>query len=116
MVCGPKEKTRPMFLKAFEGFDTTPRMLRGIWKRVEDEVAACFTERPDTQGMAFRLDGDVYIVMPEWSRSVFIHEAYHAAHKVLKEISSDDEELGAYVIEWLTDAILGRDEPKRRKP
>jgi hypothetical protein len=50
--------------------------------------------------------------MPEWSRHEFVHEAFHAAHTMLRIIGTDDEELGAYLAEWLYEQLCPEKEGK----
>jgi len=59
--------------------------------------------------------GDVFVVLPEWDSRVFVHEAYHAAQAVLRIIGTQDEELGAFLVEWLFGEICWDVRPGERK-
>ena len=66
-------------------------------------------------GFTVRDRGDVYIVLPKWDSRVFVHEAYHAAQAVLRITGTQDEELGAFLVEWLFEEICwgGKGKGKR---
>lgn len=115
VVVGSREATRPLFLKAFKGYEVTQAELRKTWDKLCERATATSEEYPQWRGLTTAFDGDVYIVLPWWQRAVFVHEAYHATRAILRELGTDDEELGAYVLEWIYEGICGRDRPVRRK-
>lgn len=65
-------------------------------------------------GFTIKDGGDVYVVLPKWDPRVFVHEAYHAAQAVLRIVGTQDEELGAYLVEWLFEEVCWPP-PKRDK-
>lgn len=108
VCCGTKKELEKAFLdpKTFKGLDVSPDEVRATWAFLEVQWGKTVDE-PDVGALGFttRHRGDVFIVLPEWDSRVFVHEAYHAAQAVLREIGSDDEELGAYLVEWLFEKV-----------
>jgi hypothetical protein len=107
VCCGPKPSVKKLFLdhETFSGFNCSKRFLMERWRVVEkawDEVCG---EPGGAQGFTIKDGGDVYIVLPKWDSRVFVHEAYHATQAVLSIIGTQDEELGAYLVEWLFEEL-----------
>lgn len=114
VCCGTKAELKKLFFdpKTFDGLAPSPKEIRETWARLEK----CWRETVDEPnvgalGFTVRLQGDVFVVLPKWDSRVFIHEAYHAARRVLQELGTDDEELGAYLIEWLFEEICWGERP-----
>lgn len=105
VCCGPKPDVRKLFLDpgTFEklGFSFSKRFLARQWKVVEKAWDAACGDPGGACGFTVRDGGDVYVVLPKWDSRVFVHEAYHAAQAVLRIIGTQDEELGAFLVEWL---------------
>lgn len=116
VCCGPKEQVKRLFLdpKTFAGLALTPKehgetwaYLEGAWDRtIGNPVTPAL-------GAVAMYKGDVFILMAEWDSRVFVHEAYHATRKALCAINTDDEELGAYLVEWLFEQICWPQEARR---
>ena len=66
VVVGSREATRPLFLKAFKGYEVTQATLRKTWDELCKRAAATSKEYPQWQGFTTVFDGDVYIVLPRW--------------------------------------------------
>lgn len=70
-----------------------------------DEIKCCILDGmyPGNKGLAFEVEGNFYIYMPEWSIEVFLHEAYHVTHSKLSmaRISDNDGEVGARILEYI---------------
>ena len=117
VCCGTRQELKRIFLdpKTFRGLTVTKDQIEKDWRVIEESWDAA-TEGYCALGFAIRLNGDIVIVLPEWDSRVFVHEAYHATRRVLEEIGSDDEELGAYIIEWLFESVCWDEPKKRRKP
>ena len=103
VCCGPKDKLKELYFNpaTFKPYGLSKQIVHEDWQTIErtwDEVCA---HPGGALGFTLSHDGDVFIVMPKWSLSVFIHEAYHATQAVLRIIGTQDEELGAFFIEWL---------------
>ena len=121
VCCGKKDALEQIFFDPegpFKGFDVTHADHSAAWAHLAkawDE----HVENPgkDVEGVAangfcYAYGGDVFLVMPEWSRHKFVHEAFHAAHAMLRIIGTDDEELGAYLAEWLYEQLCPEEEGK----
>lgn len=107
VCCGPKPAIRKLFLdpKTFHGYGFSKQFLAKQWKVVNkawDDVCGC---PGGALGFTVRDGGDVYVVLPKWDSRVFVHEAYHATQAVLRIIGTQDEELGAFLVEWLFEEI-----------
>ena len=118
VCCGTKAELKKLFFdpKTFDGFEPAPKEHRETWAQLEESWNRTVDE-PDIGALGFtiRFRGDVFIVLPKWDSRVFVHEAYHAAQRVLQEIGTDDEELGAYLVEWLfEETCWGRGEKGRQ--
>ena len=107
VCCGPRPAIRKLFLDpgTFEGFGFSKRFLAKQWKVVEKAWDDVCGDPGGAVGFTVRDGGDVYIVLPKWDSRVFVHEAYHAAQAVLRIIGTQDEELGAFLVEWLFEEI-----------
>ena len=118
VCCGPKAELKRLFLdpKTFDGFEPAPKEHRATWAFLESKWRETVAE-PGVGALGFtaRFRGDVFVVLPAWDSRVFVHEAYHAAQAVLREIGTDDEELGAYLAEWLFEEICWGVRPGERK-
>lgn len=118
VCCGPKPDVRKLFLDpgTFEklGFDFSKRFLAKQWKVVEKAWDAACGDPGGASGFTVRDEGDVYIVLPKWDSRVFVHEAYHAAQAVLRIIGTQDEELGAFLVEWLFEKICWAPPDKKK--
>ena len=118
VCCGPKAELKRLFLdpKTFDGFEPSPKEHRATWAQLEDSWRKT-VDAPDVGALGFtmRFRGDVFVVLPRWDSRVFVHEAYHAAQRILQEIGTDDEELGAYLVEWLFEEICWSEDSGERK-
>lgn len=104
VCCGPKDDVRRLFLdpKTFEGFKAGHRAVQETWAFLSDYWDRTIGDRDNPAlGATAQHMGDVFVLMPEWDFSVFVHEAFHATHEALRIMNTDDEEFGAYIIEWL---------------
>ena len=115
VACGDPKAVYPRFLRAFRGFDVSRAMLKETWGRLMTAFEEHERVSPNLQGLTWHYEGDVYIYLPKWSTPVFVHEVYHATQAVLRDLDTHDEELGAYVQEWIYEQICGRNEPDREK-
>jgi hypothetical protein len=118
VCCGTKAELKRLFFnpKTFDGFAPSPREHRETWRHLEAKWRET-VDAPDVGALGFttRFRGDVFVVLPRWDSRVFVHEAYHAAQFVLREIGTSDEELGAYLVEWLFEELCrGRGEEGKR--
>jgi hypothetical protein len=117
VCCGTKDELKKLFFdpKTFDGFEPSPKEHRETWAQLEDGWRKTVDE-PDVGALGFtmRFRGDVFVVLPKWDSRVFVHEAYHAAQRMLQEIGTDDEELGAYLVEWLFEEICWGEGPGER--
>ncbi len=115
VCCGTKAELKRLFFDpmTFDGYAPSPKEHRETWARLEESWRSTVDE-PDVGALGFtiRFRGDVFVVLPKWDPRVFVHEAYHAAQRILQEIGTDDEELGAYLVEWLFEEIC----PDGRRP
>ena len=107
VCCGPKPDIRKLFLdpKTFPGFGFSKRFLAKKWKVVETAWDDACGAPGGACGFTAGSGGDVYVVLPKWDSRVFVHEAYHAAQAVLRMVGTQDEELGAFLVEWLFEKI-----------
>lgn len=107
VCCGPKPVVRKLFLdpKTFSRFNLSKRFLAKQWRIVEKAWDEILGEPGGALGFTVRDGGDVFVVLPKWDSRVFVHEAYHAAQAVLRIIGTQDEELGAFLVEWLFEEI-----------
>lgn len=107
VCCGPKPAVRKLFLDpgTFERFGFSKRFLAKQWKVVEKAWDDVCGDPGGALGFTVRDGGDVFVVLPKWDSRVFVHEAYHAAQAVLRIIGTQDEELGAFLVEWLFEEI-----------
>lgn len=120
VVCGSLSETRPLFDRATS--QAVSRKQRdATWLAICDSWRESREESPGCQAITVSRHGDAFIVMPRWSLPVFAHEAYHAAQAVLRCVGTTDEELGAYLVEWMVGTVatavrrMGRGEQARRK-
>lgn len=62
-------------------------------------------------GIEFGEGGDSYIYLPEWNSEVFVHEAYHATHDILKYTYIEDPngEVGARLIGYIFEKFCRSD-------
>ena len=108
VCCGAKAELKRLFFdpKTFDGFALSSRALRGTWRHLETAWRGAVDD-PDAGALGFttQFRGDVFVVLPKWDSRVFVHEAYHAVQFVLRETGTSDEELGAYLAEWLFEEI-----------
>ena len=116
VCCGPKPAVKKLFLdpKTFDGFGLSKQFLAKQWKVVEKAWNDVMGRPGGALGFTKRDGGDVYVVLPKWDSRVFVHEAYHAAQAVLRIIGTQDDELGAFLVEWLFEEICWVP-PERRK-
>ena len=107
VCCGPKPAVRKLFLdpRTFDGFNLSKQFLARQWRTVEKAWDEVLEEPGGALGFTKRDGGDVFVVLPKWDSRVFVHEAYHAAQAVLRIIGTQDEELGAFLVEWLFEEI-----------
>lgn len=104
VICGGRSEARPLFDRMASRYmskklrDETWADVCGAWDKAREESPGC-------RAITMSCHGDVYVVMPEWSLPVFAHEAYHAAQAVLRHVGTDDEELGAYLVEWMVGSV-----------
>lgn len=110
VCCGPKTSVRKLFLDpgTFEGSGLSKRLLAKQWRVVEEAWSETSDSPGGALGFTVRDGGDVFVVLPKWDSRVFVHEAYHAAQAVLRIIGTQDEELGAFLVEWLFEEICWR--------
>lgn len=107
VCCGPKPVVKKMFLdpKTFPRLGLSKQFLAEKWEVVDKAWDNVCGEPVGAIGFTVQDAGDVYVVLPEWDSRVFVHEAYHAAQAVLRIIGTQDEELGAFLVEWLFEEI-----------
>lgn len=117
VCCGPRPAVRKLFLdpRTFEGFGFSKQFLARQWKVVEKAWNDVCGDPGGALGFTVRDGGDVFVVLPKWDSRVFVHEAYHAAQAVLRIIGTQDEELGAFLVEWLFEEICWRGGEKKGK-
>lgn len=111
VLCGPKEKLKRLFLDPgmYRQYGLPEKTQRANWRKIEragDEVGVW---SGGSLGLTLRDGGDVFVVLPEWDSRVFLHEAYHAAQAVLRIIGTQDEELGAFLVEWLFEELCWKE-------
>ena len=113
VCCGPKPAVKKLFLdpKTFPGYGVSDRFLKSQWRIVEDAWRKTSECPGGALGFTVRDGGDVFVVLPKWDSRVFVHEAYHAAQAVLHIIGTQDEELGAFIVEWLFEEICWNEGP-----
>lgn len=122
VCCGTKDELKKLFFDPdgpFRNYDVKHSDHAVTWGFLEGQWEKVVGEEPDigALGFATRFKGDVFLVLPKWNPCVFVHEAYHATRLMLREIGTDDEEFGAYIIEWLFESVCDQKGPKkRRKP
>lgn len=107
VCCGPKPAVRKLFFDpaTFDGFNLSKKFLAKQWRIVETNWDESCGGRRGALGFTMRDGGDVFVVLPKWDSRVFVHEAYHAAQAILRLVDTQDEELGAYLVEWLFEKI-----------
>lgn len=107
VCCGPRAELKRLFFDpgTFDGFDPSPREHRETWRHLERSWDEADRSGGGALGFTVPFRGDVFVVLPKWDSRVFVHETYHAAQAVLRMLGTDDEELGAYVAEWLFEEI-----------
>ena len=104
VICGSRAEARPLFDRMASRY--MPKQLRDeTWADVCGTWDKAREESPECRAITMSCHGDVYIIMPEWDLPVFAHEAYHAAQAVLRHAGTDDEELGAYLVEWMVGSV-----------
>lgn len=111
ICCGPREALKRLFLdpKTFGQYGLPKRVLRADWRRIEQAWDDTGIGSGRSLGFTLRHDGDVFVVLPKWDSRVFIHEAYHAAQAILRIIGTQDEELGAFLVEWLFENLCWKE-------
>ena len=118
VCCGAKAELKKLFFdpKTFAGFALKPEEHRETWAYLEGEWDQTIGD-PDNPalGVTTTYRGDVFILMPEWDSRVFVHEAFHAAHAVMRIIGTQDEELGAFLVEWLFEELCWHEQKGKRK-
>ena len=87
------------FLKELYDY-AKPKVLKDSWAEVLKRQRGVWEEK-HYQGVTIHFEGDVYIHMPKWKSEVFVHEAYHATQFIMSDLSAEDEEVAAFVIEWI---------------
>lgn len=108
VCCGPKPAIRKLFLdpKTFPAeFGLSKRFLAQSWRSIEKAWDEACGAPGGALGFTMHCYGDVFVVLPKWDSRVFVHEAYHAAQAVLRIIGTQDEELGAFLVEWLFEEL-----------
>lgn len=108
VCCGSREQVRKLMLdpKTFQGLGLSQSVLNDTWRTVAQTWDAACNDAGGALGFTMHYKGDVFIVLPKWDSRVFIHEAYHAAQAVLRLVgATEDEELGAFLVEWLFEKI-----------
>jgi hypothetical protein len=107
VCCGSKPEVRKLFLdpETFKEYDLSKRFLAKQWKIVEESWDDVCEDSVGAFGFTIRDGGDVYVVLPKWDSRVFVHEAYHAVQAILHIVGTQDEELGAYLMEWLFEEV-----------
>ena len=104
VICGSLTETRPLFDRIASKY--MPKKTRQeTWASICENWDKARKEAPECTAITMSSHGDAYVVMPEWSLPVFAHEAYHAAQAILRYVGTDDEELGAYLVEWMVGAV-----------
>ena len=116
VCCGPEPVVKKLFLdpKTFPRFDVSKQLLVKQWRIVEKAWRETSESPGGVLGFTVRDGGDVFVVLPKWDSRVFVHEAYHAAQAVLRIIGTQDEELGAFLVEWLFEEICWAGHGKAR--
>ena len=111
VCCGPKESLKNLFFdpETFRQFNLSKRFLRANWRRIEEAWDETGTGSGGALGFTLKYKGDVFVVLPEWDSRVFVHEAYHAAQAVLHIVGTQDEELGAFLVEWLFEELCWKE-------
>lgn len=104
VICGNRTETRPLFDRMASRF-MTRKMRDEAWSGICDAWDKAREESPGCRAITMSCHGDVYVVMPEWSVATFAHEAYHAAQAILRHVGADDEEIGAYLVEWMVGSV-----------
>lgn len=106
-VLWAEARSQKLFLdpKTFPGFDFSKRFLAKQWKVVEAAWDDAYGAPGKACGFTAGSGGDIYVVLPKWDSRVFVHEAYHAVQAVLRIIGTQDDELGAYLVEWLFEEV-----------
>lgn len=97
------EAMRRAFLKELDGY-AKPKVLKDSWAQVLERQRKVWEEK-HYQGVTIHFEGDVYIHLPKWRPEVFVHEAYHATQFIMDDLSAEDEEVAAFVIEWIFEEI-----------
>lgn len=107
VCCGPKEKLKKLFFdpETLRQYGLSERAQRANWQEIERAWDETGLGSGGALGFTLKYKGDVFIVMHEWDSSVFVHEAYHATQAVLRIVGTQDEELGAFLIEWLFEEL-----------
>lgn len=111
VCCGSKDALKKLFFdpETFRQFNLSKRFLRANWRRIEEAWADVRASEGGALGFTLKHEGDVFVVLPEWDSRVFVHEAYHAAQAVLRIIGTQDEELGAFLVEWLFEELCWKE-------
>lgn len=107
VCCGPKPSVKKLFLdpETFSEFNCSKRFLIEKWRVVEKAWDDVCGAPGGALGFTVSDGGDIFVVLPKWDSRVFIHEAYHATQAVLRIIGTQDEELGAFLVEWLFEEV-----------
>lgn len=109
VCCGGLAALKSLFFdpRTFEAYETKTGALGRTWRHLEKCWREVFGNGgAGALGLTTEYGGDMYIMLPEWDSRVFVHEAYHAVQGMLRATGTqDDEELGAYLVEWLFEKI-----------
>lgn len=111
VCCGPKEKLKTLFFdpEMLRQYGLTEKSQRANWRKITQAWDEARAEPGGARGFTLMYEGDVFVVLSEWDSRVFVHEAYHAAQAVLRIIGTQDEELGAFLVEWLFEELCWKE-------
>ena len=111
VCCGPREALKRLFLdpETFGRYNLPKRALRADWRRIERAWDETGTGSGGALGFTLTHEGDVFVVLPKWDSRVFVHETCHAAQAILRIIGTQDEELGAFFVEWLFEELCWKE-------
>ena len=111
VCCGPRERLRKLFFdpETFGRYNLPKRVLRANWREIKRAWDDTGLGSGGALGFTLKYKGDVFVVLPEWDSRVFVHEAYHVAQAVLRCVGTQDEELGAFLVEWLFEELCWKE-------
>ena len=101
VCCGAKAELEKLLAGASRGYRLSKAEADETWKYLETCWAEVIDGEHKSLGFTTRFHGDVFVVLPEWDSRVFVHEAYHAARRVMREVGGDGGELGGWRGEWV---------------